>query len=399
VNKANVATVISGSVRTLGDKVRVTIQIVDGATGCYLWSESTDSHLADAFGTQERVAQTLVKQIEQELIGGGGVGPTRRTTPNLAAQNLLLQGRYHLGQRTVEGLQKAIEFFDRALVEDARYSPAHSGLSDAYSLLAHYGGVAPTEVWTKAASSAATAVMLDNNSAEAHTSLAHAKATQDWDFPGAEREFVAAIALDPRYATARHWYSTSCLTPLGRIDEALEQILLASALDPVSSIIARDVAVTHYYRKDFDLALEQCDHTIELNPHFSPAYWTLGQIQEQRRELDESIAAFQRAAHLSPRSPRMQAALARAYALAGKQEEAIAILHQLEKLSVERYVSPFEFALVHFALGHSGVGYRWLSKACKDRCFELISIKLDPIFDALRSDPRFAAIARQVGVD
>ena len=399
VNKANVATVISGSVRTLGDKVRVTTQIVDGATGCYLWSESIDSSLGDAFGVQERVAQAIVRQIEQELIGVGSVGSVRRTTPNLAAQNLLLQGRYHLGQRTVESLQKAIEFFERALVEDAQYSPAHSGLSDAYSLLAHYGGMAPTEVWTKAASSAASAVMLDNNSAEAHTSLAHAKATQDWDWPGAEREFLAAIALDPRYATARHWYTTSCLTPLGRMDEALEQILLASALDPVSAIIARDVAVTHYYRKEFDLALEQCDHTIELNPHFSPAYWTLGLIQEQRKDLDESIAAFQRAAHLSPRSPRMQAALARAYALAGKQDDALTILHQLEKLATERYVSPFEFALVHFALGHQGVGYRWLSKACKDRCFELISIKLDPIFDPLRNDPRFAAMLRQVGVD
>jgi len=398
LNKANVATVISGSVRTHGDQVRVTAQIVDGATGCYLWSECTDAPLSEAFGVQERVAQGIVRQIEQETIGTGPVQP-RRSTPNLAAQNLLLQGRYHLGQRTVESLQKAIEFFERALVEDAQYSAAHSGLSDAYSLLAHYGGMAPAEVWTKAASSAATAVMLDNNSAEAHSSLAHAKATQDWDWPGAEREFLAAIALDPRYATARHWYTTSCLTPLGRMDEALEQILLASALDPVSSIIARDVAVTRYYRKEFDLALEQCDHTIELNPHFSPAYWTLGQIQEQRKDFDESIAAFQRAAHLSPRSPRMQAALARAYALAGKQEAALASLRQLEKLAAERYVSPFEFAVVHFALGHSGVGFRWLSKACKDRCFELISIKLDPIFDPLRNDPRFAAMMRQVGVD
>jgi TolB-like protein/tetratricopeptide (TPR) repeat protein len=398
VNKANVATVISGSVRTLGDKVRVTTQIVDGATGCYLWSESTDSHLADAFGTQERVAQTLVRQIEQELIGGGSAGPTRRTTPNLAAQNLLLQGRYHLGQRTVESLYKAIEFFERALVEDAQYAPAHSGLSDAYSLLAHYGGIAPAEVWTKAASSAATAVMLDNNSAEAHTSLAHAKATQDWDWHGAEREFLAAIALDPRYATARHWYTTSCLTPLGRLDEALEQVLMASALDPVSVIIAKDVATTYYYRKELDLALEQCDHTIELNPHFSPAYWTLGLIQEQRGELDESVAAFQRAANLSPRSPRMQAALARAYALAGKRQAATKILHDLETLSSDRHVSPFEFALIHFALGQAAVGFRWLSKACKDRCFELISIKVDPLFDALRDDPRLTAIAAQVGV-
>jgi serine/threonine-protein kinase len=397
VNKSNVATIISGSVRALGEQVRVTVQIVDGATGCYLWSESTDSHIGDAFALQERVAQGLVRQIEQERIGDGS-GPARRTIPNLAAQNLLLQGRYHLGQRTVESLQKAVDFFERALVEDAQCSPAHSGLSDAYSLLAHYGGVTPTDVWTKAASSAASAVMLDNNSAEAHTSLAHAKATQDWDWLGAEREFLAAIALDPRYATARHWYTTSCLIPLGRLDEAVEQMRLACALDPVSSIIARDVAVTLYYRREFDQALEQCDHTIELNPHFAPAYWTLGLIQEQRKEFDESIAAYQRAAHLSPRSPRMQAALARAYALAGQPKTAISFLHQLEKLSTERYVSPVEFAIVHFALEHAGVAFRWLSKACKARCFEMLSIKLDPIFDPVRDDPRFVAIARQVGL-
>ena len=129
------------------------------------------------------------------------------TTENLAAHNLYLQGRYHLNQRTEEGLRKAVDFFEKALVEDAQFALAHSGLADAYGLLAHYGVLAPAEVWTKAASTAATAVMLDGNSAEAHTSLAHVKATQDWDWHGAEREFQRAITLDPRYATAHHWYA------------------------------------------------------------------------------------------------------------------------------------------------------------------------------------------------
>ena len=243
------------------------------------------------------------QKLEPELRDGGRRCASRRPNENLAAHNLYLQGRYHLNQRTEEGLRKALDFFEKALVEDAQYALAHSGLADAYGLLAHYGVLGPAEVWTKAAASATTAVMLDDNSAEAHTSLAHVKATQDWDWTGAEREFQRAISLDPRYATAHHWYAMSCLAPLGRLDEALEEMCVAQALDPVSSIVARDLAVIHFYRRDFETALEQCDHTIELNPHFAPAYWMLGVIQEQRKDFDESAAAFQRAVHLSPQTP------------------------------------------------------------------------------------------------
>ena len=177
----------------------------------------------------------------------------------------------------------------------------------------------PSDVWTKAASSAATAVMLDNDSGEAHTSLAHVKSTQDWDWSGAEREFRRAISLNPRNATAHHWYATSCLAPLGRLDEALDEMLLAQSIDPVSAIVARDVASMHFYRRDFQTALERCDHTIELNPHFGAAYWTLGLIQEQLKDFDESEAAFQRAVHLSPSMPRVHGALGRTYALSGRR--------------------------------------------------------------------------------
>ncbi|MEW5983624.1 MAG: tetratricopeptide repeat protein [Acidobacteriota bacterium] len=396
--QSGAATVISGSVRASGNTVRVTTHLLDSASGCYLWSESTDAGLADVLESQDKVAQALVTRLQSELSGPIQSRVGRQTTTNLAAHNLYLQGRFHLSQRTEEGLRKAVDFFERALVEDAQYALAHSGLSDAYGLLAHYGVLGPAEVWTKAASSAASAVMLDPGSVEGHTSLAHTKSTQDWDWHGAEQEFLCAIGLDPRYATAHHWYAMSCLAPLGRLDEALEQMLLAQSLDPVSSIIARDVAVVHHYRRDFDAALDQCDHTIELNPHFSAAYWTLGLIQEQRKDFDEAEAAFQRASHLSPQSPRMKAALARIYALTGRRKAALAVLAELETLAATRYVSPFDFASIHFALQQSGPGFRWLNKACEDRCFELISIKVDPRFDALREDRRFTALARQVGV-
>jgi len=265
-------------------------------------------------------------------------------------------------------------------------------------LCAHYAVRRPVDVWTKAASSAATAVMLDGNSSEAHTSLAHVRSTQDWDWFGAEREFLRAIALDPNYSTAHHWYAMSCLVPMERLDEAREQMQQAQALDPVSSIIARDLAMTQYYRRDFDAALDQCDHTIELNPHFSPAYWLLGFIQEQRGDLDESIAAFQRAVHLSPISPRMQSALARALAISGKRQQALKLLKTLEEMAPRRYVSPFELAVIHLALGHRELGLQWLSKAADDRAFEMTSLTVDPRLESIRESAEYHAVVRRLGL-
>jgi serine/threonine-protein kinase len=389
------ALMISGSVRRSGARARITAQLIDGGSGSYLWSESVDASVDDALGAHEQVARAIVSKLEAE-IDGRGVSSSRRPTENLAAHNLYLQGRYHLNQRTEEGLRKALDFFEKALAEDAESSLAQSGLADAYGLLGHYGVLGPADVWTRAASSAAAAVMLDERSAEAHTSLAHVKSTQDWDWVGAEREFQKAIACNPRYATAHHWYAMSCLAPLGRLDEARDEMLLAQSLDPVSSIVARDLAVIHFYRRDFETALEQCDHTVELNPHFAPAYWILGIIQEQRQDFDESLAAFQRAVHLSPQTPRMHGALGRTFALSGKRKQALEVLRKLEAYATERYVSPLEFAWIQFALGEVDPGFKWLTKACEDRVFDLISIKVDPRFDPLSDDPRFAAIARQL---
>jgi TolB-like protein/Flp pilus assembly protein TadD len=396
--RGDAALVISGSVRAGGERLRVTTQLVDGASGCYLWSDATDVPASDAVAAQEHVSRAIVARLEPALHDGDPPPGGRSSSDNLAARNLYLQGRYHLNQRTAEGLQKAVEFFEKALIEDAQFALAHSGLADAYGLLAHYGVLGPADVWSRAASSAAKAVMLDGHSAEAHTSLAHVRATQEWDWLAAEREFQHAIHLNPRYPTAHHWYAMSCLVPLGRLDEALEQMLIAQSLDPVSSIIARDVAVLYSYRHDFEAALEQCDQTIELNPHFAPAYLTLGLIQEQRKDFDESAAAFRRAVDLAPHSPRMQGALARTLALSGKTDKARATLKLLAELAATRYVSPFEFLTIYFALGDMEKGYTWLAKACDDRCFELLALKLDPRFDILRRDPRLAMVVQRVGL-
>jgi serine/threonine-protein kinase len=396
-DRLNAAMIVSGSVRKAGDAVRILTNLIDTQSGCYLWSGSIDRKMENIFAIQEEVARAVASQLT-ELVGGVQPKGSKRPTRNLAAYNLYVQGRYHLNQRTEEGLRKAVEFFEKATVEDAQYSQAYSGLADAYGLLGHYGALAPAEVWTKAASNAAWAVLQDENSAEAHTSLAHVKSTQDWDWLAAEREFQRAIALDPRYPTARHWYAVSCLAPLGRLDEAGEQVMVAQALDPISSIIARDVARVYYYKQDFEAALEQCDHTIELNPHFSPAYLMLGLVQEQRGDFDESAAAFQRAIQLSPQSPLMNAALGRTFALSGKLDQARQILQELRSLAGKRYVSPLDIASLHFALDETEKGFEWLAKAFQDRCFELISIRVDPRLQSLRGNPRFHDLFRQLGL-
>ena len=214
--RLNAALIVTGSVRTAENEARITMSLVDAVSGYYRWSGAVDRTLDHIFVVQEEVARTVAEQLNRELTGGAQSRSVRRSPENLAAYNLYVQGRYHLNQRTEEGLRKAVEFFEKAIVENAQYAEAYSGLSDAYGLLGHYGVLSPAEVWTKAASNAAWAVLQDENSAEAHTSLAHVKSTQDWDWLGAEREFQRALALDPRYSTAHHWYAMSCLAPLGR---------------------------------------------------------------------------------------------------------------------------------------------------------------------------------------
>ena len=389
---------VTGSVRKAGDRLRTTVHLVDSATASYLWSESIDADVDEVFAAQDAVADAVVRKLEPRLLDAGQRRGSRRAAENLAARNLYVQGRYHLSQRTDEGLHKALEFFEKAIVEDPQFAPAHSGLADAHGLMAHYGVRQPAVAWARAASSAASAVMLDGNSAEAHTSLAHMKATQDWDWHAAAREFLVAIGLDPGYATAHHWYAMSCLVPMGRLDDAREEMRLAQSLDPVSSIVARDLAIVHLYRRDFDAALEQCDHTIELNPYFSPAYWALGVIQEQRADLDEAAAAFQRAIDLAPHSPRMQAALARTLALSGKRKLAIAAQRRLQAIARQRYVSPFEFATIRFPLGQVDEGFECLRKACGDRAFDVLALKVDPRFAALHDDRCFREILVEIGL-
>lgn len=392
------AMALTGTVMKAGKGLRATAQLADTVTGCCRWSDSIDIARADVLAAQTAVAETVVKRLAESPSGAAPITGLARPRENPAAYNLYRQARYHLDQRSEEGLLKAADFFHKALAEDPQYALALSGLADAYGLLTHYGVLPPREAGAKASASALAAVSIDANSVEARTSLAHVKSTQGWDWRGAEQEFLRAFAIDPRYPTARHWYAMSCLAPMGRLDEALEQIQIAQSLDPVSAIISRDLALVRYYRREFDVALEQCDHTIELNAHFSAAYWALGLVQEQRGDIEEAVAALQRAVQLSPQSPKMNGALGRALAVSGQPAQARRVLKNLRALARDRFVSPFEFALIFLALGDLDEGFSWLGRAVQDRSFDLTAVNVDPRFDSLRTDKRFRQIARKVGL-
>ncbi len=390
--------VLAGSVRKSRRSLRIMSHLIDSETNYYLWSDFLDADEGDVLGAHEEVARRIIARLQAELTGTQTSTLCRKKTENINAHNLYRRGRFHLDQRTEQGLMSALACFDKCIEEEPHYAAAYSGLADAYGLLAQYGVLAPAAICTKAASNAARSVLLDEESAEAHTSVANVRATQDWNWRGAEEEFLHALRLNPRYATAHHWYAMSCLVPMTRLDEALDHLQQAQALNPLSSIISRDLAMFHYYKGDFEAALEQCDHTIEQNPHFAVAYWTLGLVQDEREDFDEAIAAFQRAIQLSPVSPRIQGALARTFVRAGELAPAHNILGELIEISNQRYISPFDLASIYFALDRRAQGFQWLTKAFDDRCFELLAIKVDPKFKSLWDDPRFVKLCKKFGV-
>lgn len=393
---ASPAMALEGCVSQADDGFRLTANLITLTTGCYECCVSIDIASVDSFAAQDAIADTLLARLEPFLTSSRTSRKVR--TENPTARNLCKQALYHLEQRTDESLDRAAELFERAVVEDAQYSLAHSGLSDAYSMLGSYGLRPSTSMINMAMSSAATAVMLDGESAPARTSLAHAKARAYWNWLDAELDFQKAIRLDPAYATCHHWYARCCLLPLGRLDEARDEVLLAHSLDPVSSIIAREVASVHYYRRDFEAALAHCDQAIELNPHFPHAYFILSLVQEKLGDSEEALAALLRGSQLAPRSPRMIASLGRAQAMAGRRQDALKSLADLDELARTRFVSSWERAILYLGMKDYDRCFAELQLALADRFFDLTLLAVDARFDDVREDPRFERLLSAVGI-
>jgi TolB-like protein/Tfp pilus assembly protein PilF len=392
----NVDAVVEGSVDRVGDRVRISAQLIHAPTDRHVWSRSYEREVQNVLAMQDEVAQAIVAEIRTNVSVRKQAPPasTRRVDPQ--AYEFYLKGRYFWNKRTDEGLRKALEYFQDAVSEDPRDPRGHAGIADSYLMLAEYGAFPARDAVPKAKAAALKALELDGSLAEAHASLAALKEDYDWDWSGAEKEFKRSLELNPSYATSHQWYA-EFLAEMGRPKEAVDEINRARELDPLSLIINTVVGEIFYESRQNDQAMQQLRKTLELDPNFAEAHRLLGETYLQLSKNDEGVAELRTALALSSGSVQNEAFLGQAYGLAGRKSEARAVLDRLKIHSAEAYVSPADLSLVYAGLGENDQALRLLEEACKRRLPSMVNLKVDPSLDNLRSDPRFQNLLRQVG--
>jgi TolB-like protein/Flp pilus assembly protein TadD len=391
-----VTNILEGTVQKAGDQVRVNVQLINAVTDAHLWAETYDRKLTDIFAVESEIAKTVADTLQAKLTGSEQHALAARPTENTEAHQLYLKGRFFWNKRTGDDLKKSIDYFEQAIAADPNYALAYAGVADAYVLLPGYSGGAPRDYYPKAIAAAKKALELDDTLAEACTSLALAIWYNDFDFSQANREFQRAIELNPNYAIAHQQYGNNTLSALGRFDDAIAEGKRAAELDPLSLVINADLGVNYYYAGRFDEAIAQERKTLELDPGYYFAYLNLGQALEMKGARDAAIAEYQKARELND-DPLVLALLAHAYGLSGNKMEAEKILDQLKKLSQERYVSAYSFALAYLGLGNEQEALRWLEQSYQDRAGADIGwIRVDHLLDPLHGDPRFEAIAEKI---
>jgi adenylate cyclase len=401
-NRLKVGTVLEGSVRKAGNRLRITAQLVNASDGYHLWSETYDRELKDVFEIQEEIARAIVEALRVELVSGSPVVSPARRTHNLEAYNLYLKGRHFWNRRTSEDLESAIRYFNESIAQDPTFAPAYSGLADAYGILWIVRPVAPSDVYPRAKAAALKALEIDSTLAEAHASLGHVKAFYDFDWEGSERDFRRALELDPAYARGHSVYALF-LTVRGRLDEALAQALQAAELDPLSPPTHATVGRVFYYKGEYDRTIEYCQKGLELSPHSRQTYILRGSAYTRKGEYAQAMADFAKAAELAgfPGGDAMAGngeGLAYAQAVAGRHAEARRRLAELKRLAQTTYVSPGAIALIHIGLGENDEALDWLERGYATRDTWLHWLKVHPVFDPLRSEPRFKRLQEKVGL-
>ncbi len=384
---------LEGSVRREADRARISVQLIQVSDQTQLWAANYDRVLGGILSLQSEVAEAVAREIQVKLTPQQEARLASARPVNPEAYEAYLKGRYHWRLRTPEALEKSIKFFKDAIAKDSAYALGYAGLADSYLLLgsAPYDAVPPREVMPRAREAAIKALAIDDTLAEAHTSLAHAKLFYDWDWSGAEREFQRALELNPSYATAHHWYAYQ-LWVRGRLDQALEEVQRARELDPFSLVINLVMGRHFYFTRRFDLAIAQFKEALEMEPNFFLGHFDLGLAYAQVGRHEEALAEFQQAVRLSGSSPLCVAGLGYAYALAGRKSEARMVLDDLRQISQRRRVPAIYPAGIYAGLGEKDRALEWLEHAYEERSDVLILLKLEPIFDPLRSDPRFQSL-------
>src|SRR6267142_1080258 len=396
-SELNVDAVVEGTVMRVGNRVRITAELVQVSTDQHLWADTYESPIGDVLALQNRVSSAIVDEIRINLTKEDKERLAQKPSVSPEAYEDYLKGRYYWNKRSGEGFEKAIGYFEDATRKDPQYALAYAGLADCYGIIGAtiYGRLPASEAAPKARAAAIRALEIDPSLAAAETSLATAKFNYDWDWAGAEEGFKKAIQLDPSYSTAYQRYSLY-LSAMGKFDDSFEQITRARELEPLSISINTSLGWRLYLAREYDRAIAQLRDTLEMDPGSEWAHLNLGQAYEQKRQFGPAIEELQKAVELSHSSPLTISALAHAEALSGNHAGANKLLTQLESLAKKQYVSPYYIAVVYLGLGKNDVARNWLEKAYTDRSNGLVFLKVEPELDPLRTNPRFIALQNRL---
>lgn len=386
--------VLTGSVRIAGGSLRVRAQLIDTASGVYLWSETFERHMQDVFSIQEEIALAIVRTLRVQLAGEGEGTFLARGRSTIGSYDYYLKGRYYWHRRSPEDLRRSVEYFEAAIAADHTYAPALAGLADAYTLLVDYGLLHPADGIPKAKAAAERAIELDSRLAEAYASLAIIRSLHDWEWMESLGLYQRAIALNPGYATAHHWLGLDWYALNGRFEEAMTHMEIAHQLDPLSSIIREGVAFVHFLAGRQEEAVRGYLEIIRDDPTFYKAYTSLGRAYAKEGKYLDAICMLEKGRALAGDVPNILAAMGQVYAYGGETGRARQILAQLEEMRTQSHVPSTAFAVVHLGLGETGRALDWLENACRLHESPLTSIKVHPIYDPLRGEPRFQEVLR-----
>jgi serine/threonine protein kinase/Tfp pilus assembly protein PilF len=393
-----VRALLTGRIVAHGDSLSISTELVDTEDKSHLWGEQYDRSVADLQVVRGEIAREVSARLRFRLSGEQQQQVIRPYTVSKDAYELYLKGNYFLGKKTEADSRRSIDYFQQAIAKDANYAQAYAGIAHAYeSLGGVLGFMSPREAAPLAKVAALKALEIDDNLDDAHFVLATLKLQYDWDWSGAEREIKRAIEINPNNAGAHAEYGTY-LEALGRFDEAVAERDRCRQLEPILPISIADVGYPLYYAGRYDEALVHYQKALEIDPNFSWGHLWIGQVYVQQGLYDKAFIEIRKAIELSGDNARHIATLGHAYAVAGKRDEALKILDELQKPAAQKYVSPFFVALIYVGLGEKDKAFAWLEKAYEERHPYMILIKVEPVFQSLHSDPRFAQLTRRIGL-
>lgn len=384
--------VVTGSVMQHGDTLVIHAGLVNVSDGTQIWGNQYEGKVSDILQVQSSIAGEISRQLKLQLTGEEKQRVSEQRTNNTEAYQQYIKGRFYWNKRTPAGFQKAIEYFQAAVHKDPRYALAYSGLADTYVLMTDYGVIPGTEAALKAKEAAMKALEMDDQLAEAHTSLAEILHNFDWNWPAADKEFRRAIELNSNYATAFQWYG-GCLGARGDYEKAEEMYKRAQELDPLSLIINENFGWQYYLSGKIGEAVRQYQKTIELDPSFAVAQNDLGLVYLKMKRFPEAEKQFLGVQNTWDVSP----GLAGLYVMTDRKDKARAVLAGELKLSASKYVSPFGIAQIYSMLNEPDQAFSWLEKSFETRESSILSLESDPLLDNLRSDPRYADLKRRIG--